>query len=166
MNKHTRKIMFSSNRQDWATPIDFFKQLDDEFHFTLDPCCTELTAKCKKFYTPKEDGLKQDWKGHNVFVNPPFGREQPLWIKKCFEESLKPNTLVVMLIPARTDTKAFHKYIYPHAEIRFVKGRLTFEKPNTDTPKNKWTKAPFPSMVCIFNHDLKVLKKELLGDKI
>lgn len=63
MDKHTRDLMFSSERQDWATPQDFFDQLDNEFHFTLDPCCSKLTAKCKKFYTIKDDGLKQDWGG-------------------------------------------------------------------------------------------------------
>lgn len=150
MNKKIQKLMFSSNRQDWATPLDFFKELDSEFHFTLDPCCTKLTAKCDKFYTPKENGLLQDWGGNVVFVNPPFGRDQAAWIKKGYEESLKPKTIVVFLIPARTDTKAFHNYIYPHAELRFIKGRLTFEKPGSSTPKESWTKAPFPSMVCIF----------------
>lgn len=151
MDKHTRNLMFSSERQDWATPQHIFDELDKEFGFTLDPCCTELTAKCKTYYTPKEDGLQQDWKGHNVFVNPPFGREQAAWIKKCYEESLKPNTLVVMLISARTDTRAFHQYIYLNAELRFIKGRLKFVNPNSTTPKEKWTAAPFPSMVVIFN---------------
>ena len=51
--------------------------------------------------------------------------------------------LVVMLLPARTDTKWFHDYIYQQAEIRFVKGRLKF-----GDSKNA---APFPSMVCVFN---------------
>ena len=47
-----------------------------------------------------------------------------------------------MLIPARTDTKAFHEYIYRKAEIRFVKGRLKFG--------NAQNSAPFPSMVVVF----------------
>lgn len=53
---------------------------------------------------------------------------------------------VVMLLPARTDTKWFHDYIYGKAEIRFVRGRLKFGK-----SKNS---APFPSMIVIFrgNH--------------
>lgn len=149
MNKQTQKLMFSSLRQDWATPQYIFDELDKEFHFTLDPCCSEKTAKCKKFYTIKEDGLKQDWRGESVFVNPPFGREQAAWIKKGYEESLKENTIVVFLIPARTDTRAFHKYIYPNAEIRFIQGRIKFENPESKTPKSQWTAAPFPSMICI-----------------
>lgn len=158
MDKHTRKLMFSSKRQDWATPQHIFDELDKEFHFTLDPCATEKTTKCKRFFTPEIDGLKQNWEGEICFVNPPFGREQASWIKKGYEESLKPNTTVVFLIPARTDTRAFHKYLYKKAEIRFIKGRLKFINPDSTTPKEKWTAAPFPSMIVILNyHNRKVL---------
>ena len=144
-----RKVMFSSLRQDWATPKDIFNKLDQEFHFTLDPCCSEKTAKCNKFYTIKEDGLKRNWAGERVFVNPPLGREQAAWIKKGYDESRKPDTVVVFLIPARTDTKHFHQYLYGKAELRFIKGRIKFENPDSTTPKEKWTAAPFPSMICI-----------------
>jgi len=137
------KLMFSSETDLWATPQDFFDELDKEFHFTLDPCATPENAKCKKYYTVKEDGLKQDWQGETVFCNPPYGKAIKNWVKKCYEESRKPNTIVVMLIPARTDTTYFHEYIYKKAkEIRFVKGRLKF-----GGSKNS---APFPSMVVVF----------------
>ncbi len=136
-------LMFSSKTDEWETPQDFFDELDKEFHFTLDPCATHENAKCKKYYTVKEDGLKQDWQGETVFCNPPYGKAIKNWVKKCYEESRKPNTTVVMLIPARTDTTYFHEYIYKKAkEIRFVKGRLKF-----GCSKNS---APFPSMVVIF----------------
>jgi site-specific DNA-methyltransferase (adenine-specific) len=136
-------LMFSSETDLWATPQNFFDELDKEFHFTLDPCATPENAKCKKYYTVKEDGLKQDWQGETVFCNPPYGKAIKNWVKKCYEESRKPNTKVVMLIPARTDTKYFHEYIYKKAkEIRFVKGRLKF-----GCSKNS---APFPSIVVIF----------------
>jgi phage N-6-adenine-methyltransferase len=150
MNKQVQRVIFSSVRQDWATPQEVFDKLNNEFRFTLDPCCSHKTAKCEKHYTVQEDGLSKSWEGENVFVNPPFGREQAAWIKKCYEESQKPNTKVVMLIPARTDTKAFHEFIYPNAELRFIKGRLKFVNPESNTPKKDWTAAPFPSMVVIF----------------
>ena len=57
------KALFSSNRMDWTTPQDFFDELDKEFHFTLDPCALPETAKCKAFFTPDDDGLKQSWGG-------------------------------------------------------------------------------------------------------
>ena len=121
------KVLFSSAKEDWETPLDFYKKLDEEFHFDLDPCADSSNHKCKKFYTKEENGLVQDWGGHTVFCNPPYGRKSTgEWIKKCAEEAKKPGTIVVMLIPVRTDTRAFHEYIYKKAEIRFVKGRLKF----------------------------------------
>lgn len=135
-------VMFSSKRMDWGTPQKFFDELDGEFHFTLDPCASDENAKCKHYYTKEDDGLVQDWSGETVFCNPPYGRELPKWIEKCYHEGQKENTTVVMLIPARTDTRAFHDYIYHKAEIRFVKGRLKF-----GDGKNS---APFPSMVVVY----------------
>ena len=105
------ELMFSSNTDLWSTPQDFFDKLNDEFNFDLDPCSTHENAKCKEHYTITEDGLKQDWSGHNVFVNPPYGRAIKEWVKKCSYESKKANTTIVMLIPARTDTSYFHDYI-------------------------------------------------------
>ena len=136
-------VMFSNKTDEWSTPRDFFDELNKEFNFTLDPCATPENAKCEKYYTKEDDGLKQDWSGETVFCNPPYGRAIKDWVKKCYEESKKPNTTVVMLIPARTDTSYFHDYIYHKAkEIRFIRGRLKFG--------NAKNSAPFPSMVVIF----------------
>jgi len=136
------KVIFSSKTDQWSTPQAFYDSLNSEFDFTLDPCADELNHKCEKYFTKEEDGLKQDWEGETVFCNPPYGREIKYWVRKCFEEGLKPNTTVVMLIPARTDTIYFHEYIYNIAEIRFLRGRLRF-----GDCKNS---APFPSMIVIF----------------
>ena len=137
------KACLTSNSNEWATPIDFFNKLNEEFEFTLDPCCTHENAKCKKHYTIEDDGLSKDWGGERVFVNPPYGKEISKWVEKSYNESQKENTLVVMLIPARTDTKYFHKFIYHKAEIRFIEGRLHFNESKGG--------APFPSMVVIFD---------------
>jgi len=135
--------MFSSTTDQWATPQDFFDKLDNEFHFTLDPCADETNYKCNNYYNKEQDGLKQDWGGNIVFCNPPYGNVIKDWVKKCSDESKKLNTIVVLLMPARTDTIYFHKYIYNKVkEIRFIKGRLKF-----GDSKNA---APFPSMVVVF----------------
>lgn len=139
MTNTQRKVMFSSKSDLWETPQDFFDNLDKEFHFTLDACALPENAKCQKYYTPEDDGLLQPWSGV-VWCNPPYS-ECAEWAKKCYEESRGGNT-VVFLVPSRTDTKWFHQYVYPYAEIRFVKGRLKFG--------NSKNSAPFPSMVCIF----------------
>lgn len=141
--KNMDKVLFSSKTDMWATPQDFYDKLNKEFNFTLDPCATDDNHKCSKYFTIDDDGLKQDWENNIIFCNPPYGKDIYNWVKKCSEESKKQNTTVVMLIPARTDTKYFHEFIYHKAtEIRFIKGRLKF-----GDSKNS---APFPSMVVIF----------------
>ena len=135
------QVMWSSNKMDWSTPQDFFDKLNQEFHFTLDPCADDLNHKCDKYYTAEQDGLKQDWSGESVFCNPPYSTIAQ-WVRKCYLEGTKKNTTVVLLIPSRTDTKYFHNYIYQRSEIRFLKGRLHFNDSKSS--------APFPSMVVIF----------------
>ena len=136
------KGMFTSATDEWATPSKTFQDLDAEFHFTLDPCATHENHKCDRYFTKEQDGLAQDWGGHKVFCNPPYGRAIGAWVRKAAEESRKPDTLVVMLIPARTDTAYFHDYIYHKArDVRFIRGRLRF---------NDAGPAPFPSMIVVF----------------
>lgn len=136
------RALLTSTTPEWATPADFFQELDREFRFDLDPCATKDNAKCADYFTKEQDGLAQDWGGRRVFCNPPYGRELPRWVRKCYEESRK-GALVVMLIPARTDTAYFHDYIYHKAkEVRFIRGRLHFN--------GHRNAAPFPSMVVIF----------------
>ena len=136
------QVMFSSKDDKWSTPQDFFDELNSEFGFTLDPCADDNNHKCNKYYTEADDGLLQDWQGEIVFCNPPYGKAIKDWVRKAYIEGCKPNTTVVMLIPARTDTIYFHKYIYHKAEIRFLKGRLKFG--------NSKNSAPFPSMVVVY----------------
>lgn len=138
------KGMMSSLTPEWATPKKVFDSLNEEFHFTLDPCCTHENAKCERHFTKEDDGLSKDWGGQVVFCNPPYGRELPKWVKKCYDESRHAD--VVMLIPARTDTRWFHDYIYGKAEIRFVKGRLKFNDGKQP--------APFPSMIVIYERQM------------
>lgn len=138
------EVMYSSATVEWETPQDLFDALDKEFHFTLDPCSTDANAKCVKHYTKEQDGLARDWTGETVYCNPPYGREMPKWIRKCYEHFLGGGT-AVMLIPARTDTIAFHEYIYGKAEIRFLRGRLRFN--------NSKNSAPFPSMIVIYKEN-------------
>ena len=134
------KGMFTSTTDLWETPQAFFDQLNTEFCFTLDACALPWNAKCESYYTPEQDGLSQPWTGV-VWCNPPYGRQIGKWVEKA-AASAADGATVVMLLPARTDTQWFHRYIYHQADIRFVAGRLKFGGA-------KWN-APFPSMVVIF----------------
>jgi phage N-6-adenine-methyltransferase len=133
--------MFSSSSSEWETPQDFFDRLNQEYHFILDVCATSSNAKCPLYFTKAEDGLSQPWKGI-CWMNPPYGREIGEWIRKAYKSSLEDGTVVVCLLPARTDTKWWHEYVIPHAEtIEFIRGRLKF---SGKAP------APFPSALVVF----------------
>lgn len=125
----------------WETPQDFFDKLNEEFNFTLDPCCVPATAKCDRYFTPVEDGLKQDWSNETVYMNPPYGREIGKWMQKAYESCVMGGATVVCLVPSMTDTKWWHDYSMK-GEIRFIRGRLKFG--------NSKNSAPFPSAVVIF----------------
>ena len=62
------KGLFTSNTNEWSTPQSLFDELNQEFHFELDPCSTHQNAKCEKHFTQAEDGLKQPWGGQQHFV--------------------------------------------------------------------------------------------------
>lgn len=117
-------VMFSSKSGNWETPQRLFDDLNREFHFTLDACATAQNAKCTRYYNLEQNGLRQPWSGV-VWCNPPYGRKIGQWVRKAFAASSEGST-VVMLLPARTDTKWFHDWIYNRSEIRFLKGRLKF----------------------------------------
>lgn len=135
------ELMFSHKSDEWETPQHIFDALDAEFNFNLDPCATDKNHKCVTYFTKEEDGLKQNWGGCRVFCNPPYSQIGK-WVEKAFRECRTDGTLVVLLIPARTDTKYFHEFILNRSEIRFLKRRLRFGNCGGD--------APFPSIIVIF----------------
>jgi len=139
------ELHFSSKTDDWATPQDFFDNLNKTFNFTLDPCASHENHKCAKYYTKDDDGLSKSWEGETAFMNPPYGREIGKWVKKAYDESK--HATVVCLIPARTDTAYWHDYCMK-GEITFIRGRLKFG--------NSKQSAPFPSAVVVFKRLLEV----------
>ena len=117
------------------TPDYLKKEIIDEFGKYFDPCPVN----------PKVDGLKIAWDYNKInYVNPPYSRGQlKLWVEKCDLE-FKKGAKIVLLIPAYTDTKYFHEYIYqkPYVEIRFLKGRIKF--------KGYQNASSFPSMLVLW----------------
>lgn len=124
------KGIFTSARQNWKTPSGFYAALNAEFGFNDDPCPAR----------PKADGLQRPW-GGRVFLNPPY-KEIKAWMAKVKEEADK-GSLIVCLVPARTDTSWWHDVVMTADTIRFIRGRLRFDDGNG--------RAPFPSAVVIFN---------------
>lgn len=118
-----------AQRDDWETPQALFDVLHERHRFTLDAAASASNAKLAHYYTEQEDGLTASWTGERVFVNPPYGRALPAWIYKCHAEHAEHGVFVCALLPARTDTRAFHRWIYgqPDVSITFLPGRLRFE---------------------------------------
>lgn len=137
----TMQTMTSSKDMTWATPDEWFEYLDLEFGFNLDPCCVKDTARCQLFFTPVENGLNQSWADKRVFMNPPYGDQLPIWMKKALLESRENGALVVCFVPARVDTQWWHDFAVK-GEVRFPVGRVKF--------KGSKSSAPFPIAVVIF----------------
>jgi phage N-6-adenine-methyltransferase len=138
--KRKRLPVYHRHKSDeWETPAKLFADLNAEFHFSTDVAALPHNAKCDDFYSPGQDGLIQMWSGV-CWMNPPYGLVLNRWVKKAYESS-REGAVVVCLLPARTDTRWWHEFILPYAEVRFIKGRVKF---------NGKESATFPSVVVIF----------------
>lgn len=133
------RVHFSSQTDLWATPQELFDRLNKFWLFTTDVCAVAENAKCERYFSPAEDGLKQHWTG-TCWMNPPYGREIGKWVKKAFDSAAMGAT-VVCLLPARVDTVWWHNYA-KKGEVEFLRGRLKF-----GGHKNS---APFPSAIVVF----------------
>lgn len=142
--------LFSTGRDDWETPPDLFAKLHAEFGFTLDLAANAQNAKCPRWIGP--GGIAPDLLACEIaqdeicWMNPPYSRTQADFVAKA----ATCGALVVALLPARTDTRMFHRYIWDDkahrprsgVEVRLLRGRLKF----VGAPSS----APFPSMIVVF----------------
>ena len=132
-----------SQTDNWATTKNLFDELHAQHSFTLDVAASSSNHLCSNWFgldhhdPQRRDGLTAQWTGR-VWCNPPYGRVIKDWVLKASQH----DDLVVMLLPARTDTKWFHELVIPNADVEFVKGRLKFG--------GSKTAAPFPSMIVRF----------------
>lgn len=110
----------------WETPPEVVHELEKEFgRFEIDPCAQAHTAKAPRFYTIADNGLRQSWDGR-VFLNPPYSNPLP-WVQRAARQTANGNCpLVVALLPCCFDTKWFHEWVLPFAELRFIRGRIRF----------------------------------------
>lgn len=140
-----RDLTHSDN---WATPKDFYQKLNDEFNFDFDPCPLNAGA-----IAPKNDGLLIPW-GERNYINPPYSRKlKEAFVKRAIDEA-RAGKLCVMLLPVSTSTALFHDFIQPKAtEIRFVRGRISFEGVNTfGVSVGKGSSPMHDSMIVVFGH--------------
>lgn len=160
-------ITLSSASSEWATPEWLFESLNRKYRFSYDPAASEWNRKTPFYSTTdgtfhfsystygapmtirhdEADGLRHSWQGECVFLNPPFGHEIGKWVKKAAEESTAEDSscLVVALLPARVDTRWWHDWVAPYADVEFLKGRLHFVMEDGKTGP-----ATFPSCIARF----------------
>ena len=138
-----RNLLHSDN---WQTPPELYKKLDDEFDFDFDPCPILLTE-----INDANNGLLKEW-GKRNFINPPYSRKnKEAFIKKAIEESKK-EKLCVMLLPVSTSTVIFHDYVLPNAkDIRFLRGRVRFIQHLPDGSTRCNDNGQHDSMIVIFD---------------
>jgi phage N-6-adenine-methyltransferase len=139
--------MLSQKTNEWGTPKKLFDRLDKEFNFTLDSCASSWNYKVDNYYTIEDDALSKEWKGI-VWCNPPYSNVGDS-VKKAYEESLK-GAIVVMLIFSKTDTRYWHDFVMKADEIRFIKGRVKFEKHEDTITESHSPSAPAPSSIIVF----------------
>ncbi|KKN70779.1 hypothetical protein LCGC14_0427740 [marine sediment metagenome] len=136
-----------SARQDWATPWDFFRLCEKEWGpFDLDVCATKANAKVGKYFTLKDDALKQEWLGI-CWMNPPYGKVIGNWMNKALFEA-QSGALVVCLVPLRADTRWWHASVPSADEVVLLKGRIPFIGGS-----GSGNPGLFPSCVVVFGHN-------------
>jgi phage N-6-adenine-methyltransferase len=151
------------DRNEWQTPSWLYQLLDKEFYFDLDPAATAENALTARYFTKEMNGLAKEWHG-TAFVNPPYS-QLFRWVKKAYEEADTGRATVVILIPARTDTRAWWQYVR-WGDVRFLPGRLKFGMSEVEKeklalknieriaagkkPLSPDNSAPFPSAIVVF----------------
>jgi site-specific DNA-methyltransferase (adenine-specific) len=154
MNKADRQVLFSSLSDEYETPGWVFDPLNKIFKFTLDPAASHLSHMCHKYYTIDDDGPSKSWKNEVVFINPPYSKKsKPVrWLERVYTDKV----VAAVLLPARTETRLWHDWVWPMAShLFFFRGRIKFN--NRLNWVNKPTSAPFPSALAFYrthNYDL------------
>jgi phage N-6-adenine-methyltransferase len=125
------KGKFESTKQDWETPDWLFSEMNSWYDFQFDLAASKKNAKCDKYFTQADDALEQDWTYlGRCWLNPPYGGNSDnrlsRWVQKAYESAKWPTCMVVMLMPARTNTSWWHDYCMKAGTIWFIKGRPKF----------------------------------------
>ena len=149
------QALFSSHKHDWRTPPSLFHALHQQFQFTVDAAASQQNALLPLFWDREADALQQDWTGHRVYCNPPYGRTQAAFVRKADQEWRENAVTSVLLIPARPDTRIWQQVILPNASVTFLPGRLRFLNDAGEATEA----APFPSAVVVFDGWKEVLKR-------
>ena len=118
----------------------------------LDPATTpENPVGAERFIALPEDGILTPWSGPHIFCNPPYGSTLPHWVEKCIQNAS--TAKIVLLIPARVETRWFQLALRNASDTLFFSKRLQFGKWGAFGGR-AGRNAPFPSVLFAFGADL------------
>ena len=136
-----KKAFYQSSQYDaWLTPPDLAtaltKAVSKDGMWDLDPASPGSDAsfiQAHRHHTQAENGLEQPWHGR-VWLNPPYGRNIARWLAKASNEVAAGRaSIVVMLLPAKTDTGWYHDHVAGEWH-RHLRGRVQFHASTTSGP--------------------------------
>ena len=131
MKNNDLNVMFSHKSDHWATPKDIYDKFMQLGYY--DPCPLNSAT----------NNLNTLYEHDKIYINPPYS-DIDSWIDFGLKHFNHKTNVIVYLVPARTDTKWFHKALEKNAKVFFIKGRLHF---------NGGGSAPFPSIYLVFDKD-------------
>jgi len=162
-----KDIMFSTGKDNWQTPPEFFAAQHRKHQFTVDGAADSNNHLLPRWFGPggeREDALEGEWPCERIWINPPYSIGAKFLDKAVEEVRAGRVERVVLLLPARTDTKAFHRCVWDKEkcqprewvrELDLMQGRIKFVDPNSKLLRGTKmngsnNSAPFPSMVLWF----------------
>jgi site-specific DNA-methyltransferase (adenine-specific) len=131
---HQHPNLNPAKRDDWGTPPPLFEALHDEFAFTVDGAASAENALLPCYWDKEHSALEQDWRGHTVYINPPFDHKAlAAFARKAWHETRQLNTNAVMLCPVKSDQRWWGEYAI-RSQIRFLRGRVKFAGADSALP--------------------------------
>jgi transcriptional regulator with XRE-family HTH domain len=150
----------SGTRDSRFTPPEFLEEVAHVLggEIDLDPCWHPASAvKAKTTFTEEDDGLRQEWIGRRVFVNPPYSQTS-IWVRRAHQAYVGGQSKrILMLIPTQTHTRAFRECVAGVADTFLLNFRLRFFSSRDSKPKL----APFILMVVVFGADQACVSRAL-----
>lgn len=128
------------SRQDYGTPPEFIEAIEKRFgKIVCDLAASKTNAKCATYFDADSNSLEQPWAElfptGTLWLNPPFGGIGN-WARKCYEESLKRQGLILLLVPASVSTNWYAEYVHQKAMVLAIRPRLVFEGEASSFPKD------------------------------
>lgn len=115
-------------------------EVHSRFQFTIDAAASAANAMLPRYWTRKDNALKQSWAGERVWCNPPYSRLYP-WVEKAWVEHAAGCPLIVLLLPNnRCEQSFWQEHIERRRDrpgsplrVEFIPGRPRFRHPDGST---------------------------------